>query len=194
MITPKSFSHCDIPTCSGREDDSCRETSEHLHDASLPTRVKTPGTRATYSWAVLAEKQMREYGVDFRPPSVDESWSWVMDNSQFGSDGQWLPIGEGLRHERHALLLEYLPNARKLESQSIPRNLALQALAGAQIIQKALVRHENQNRHHVLVTKDSTVVWVDFDRALVLDVITEDDLVRFKKDLIEVHEMFFPSR
>lgn len=151
------------------------------------------GVEATYSWANATEKQIREHGVDFRPPSIDKSWSWIMDNSQFGSDGQWLPSGENLRHDRHALLLEYLPNARTTESQIISRNLALKALGGARTIQKALLRHGDQSRNNVLVTKDSRVVWVDFDRAQVFDRITEDVLVKFKKDLINVHGILSPS-
>ena len=77
-------------------------------DASLPARTGTWETKATYSWANPTEKQMREYGVDFRPPSLDESWFWIMNNSQFGSDEELLPSGKNLRHERHAVLLEYL--------------------------------------------------------------------------------------
>lgn len=86
---------------------------------------------------------MREIEINLRPPSVDKSWSWVMDNSRLGSDDKWLPSGEGIRQERHALLLKYLLDVRTLESQSITRILALQALAGAQIIQKAFVRYRD---------------------------------------------------
>jgi hypothetical protein len=78
---------------------------------------------------------MRKYRIDLRPPYLHESWSWVLDNSQFGSDGHWLPSGENLREERQALLLEYLPNVRRIDLATIDRDFALQTLAGAQSIQ-----------------------------------------------------------
>lgn len=162
-------------------------------DPSLPLRTDSPNKKAIYSWDNLSEKRMMEYGVDFRPPSVDKSWFWVMDNSQFGSEGQWLPSGEGLSYQRHALLLEYLPRARRMDSHVTTKKLALQALAGAQSIQKALVVHGDQSRHNLLVTKDDRVVWVDFDRAIVLDKVNANVLVGFKRDLINVHDMLFSS-
>ena len=69
---------------------------------------------------------MRDQGTDFRPPSIDESWFWVMDTSKFGSGGQWLPSGGGLLYQRHALLLEYLPDARSMDPHITTRKFALQ--------------------------------------------------------------------
>jgi thiamine kinase-like enzyme len=117
---------------------------------------------------------MREYGADLRHPYINESWSWVLDNSQFGSDGHWLPSGENLRDERQALLLEYLPNRRRTDLISIDRELALQALAGAQSIQQALVRHGDQVKRNLLVKEEGRVVWIDFDRSQVRDKMTDD--------------------
>jgi thiamine kinase-like enzyme len=134
---------------------------------------------------------MREYGADLRHPYINESWSWVLDNSQFGSDGHWLPSGENLCDERQALLLEYLPSTRRTDITSIDRELALQALAGAQSIQQALVRHGDQVKRNLLVTEEGRVVWIDFDRSQVRDKMTDDLLVRFKKDLIEIYNMLF---
>lgn len=134
---------------------------------------------------------MRESGVDLRPPSVYESWFWVLDTSQLGSEGQWLPSGENLGDERYALLLEYLPDAKRFGSITIDRELALKALAGAQSIQRALVRHGDQAKRNLLVTGKGRVVWIDFDRSQVQNQITEDLLVRFKKDLIEIYDMLF---
>ena len=132
-----------------------------------------------------------EYGVDFRPPCIYESWSWVFENSQFGSEGQWLPSGENLREQRSALLLEYLPSARRIDSITMSRKLALQALAGAQSIQQALVRHGDQLERNLLVTEDGRAVWIDFDRSQVLYKMTDDLLMRFKKDMIELYNMLF---
>lgn len=193
-ITPKSFFKCDASTCSGDESETWRCVIVGDRDESLPTRAGPGNIRATYSWANPEEKQMREYGVDFRPPSVDKSWFWVMNNAQFGSDGKNLPSGEGLCHERRALFLEYLPDVTRVESVKITRKLALQALGGAQLIQKALVNHRDQAKRNLLFTNKGRAVWVDFDRAEVLNEMTEDDLVRFKRDLINVHEMLFPRK
>ena len=134
---------------------------------------------------------MLDLGADFRPPTVDKSWFWVMDNSQFGSDGQWMPSGENLASERHALLLEYLPDARRIDSSIITRKIALQAFAGAQAIQKALVYHGDQVKHNLLVTRDSRTVWVDFDRAEVFDKLYEEAMLDFKSDLIRIYRMLF---
>ncbi len=159
-------------------------------DPSLP-KIETSGEKATYSWDNPAERQMRKYGVDFRPPWVAESWNWVMDNSQVGSDRQWLPGGEKLEYRRHALLLEYLPDARSMNTQSITRDLAFQALAGAQAIQKALVMHHDLSSHNLLLTSNGKAIWVDFDRATVLDSVPKMALVDFKRDLIEIYEILF---
>ena len=197
MVTPSSFSACDRPTCSGDEAKCHRAGVGVLdRDPSLPARANpTSGRKATYSWENPAEKQMRDFGVDFRPPCCEASWSWVMDNSQFGSDGQWLPDGKNLHNERRALLLEYLPSARSIDTvANITRQLALRGLAGAQSIQKALVSHGDQSKHNLLVTEKGRVVWVDFDRAEVLNRMTEDSLVAFKRDLIEVYNMLFTGR
>lgn len=135
---------------------------------------------------------MRKYGVDFRPPSVAESWNWVMDNSQFGSDGQYLPGGENLEYRRHALLLEYLPDATSMNPESLTRDLALQALAGAQAIQKALVMHHDfLSNHNLLLTNNGKAIWVDFDRADVYDSTPEMAIVDFKRYLIQVYGMLF---
>jgi hypothetical protein len=82
----------------------------------------------------------------------------VFDNSQFGSEGQWLPSGENLCDERYALLLEYLPNARRIDSVTVNRELARKALAGAKSIQQALVRHRDQVKRNLLVAEKGRVV------------------------------------
>jgi thiamine kinase-like enzyme len=152
--------------------------------------MNNPNVKATHSWDNLAEKEMREYGVDFRPPSDPESWFWRMDNAQFGSDGQWLPNAENLPRQRGCLFLEYLPNARRITSE-INRKLALEVLAGAQSIPEALVVHGDQQKHNLLITGRGRVVWVDFDRADVMDEVNDEALFWFKRDLINVHEMLF---
>jgi hypothetical protein len=113
MVTPSSFWKYDPATCSSNEDGEWRAINALGRDPSLPERMNNPNVEATYSWDSPAEKRMREYGVDLCPPSDPESWSWTMDNSQFGSDCQWLPSAEDLPHQRRCLLLEYLRNARK---------------------------------------------------------------------------------
>jgi hypothetical protein len=89
------------------------------------------------------------------------------------------------------LLLGYLPNARRIDAEIITRKLALQALAGAQTIQKALLRQGDQFKHNLLVTQDNKAFWVDFDRAEVVDELDEGILIGFKKDIIEIHRMLF---
>lgn len=182
-VTPKSFPRWDPPTFYGNEEYDYRTgTNEQDRDQSLPT------LRATYCWDNPADNMMKKYGVDFRCPH--ESWYWVLDNSQFGSDGQWLPTGDNLSHKRKALLLEYLPDAKRWDSTEYSEELAIRALAGAQIIQHALVRHGDQEERNLLVTGNRTV-WIDFDIADVLDKMTDESLIRFKKDLIEVYLMLF---
>lgn len=113
-----------------------------------------------------------------------------MDNSQF-EDGDWMPSGEDLAFERHALLLEYLPGARKINYRIITKEIALQAFVGAQAIQKALVYHGDQCERNLLVTRDNRAVWVDFDKAEVFDKLYEELLLDFKSDLIMIHTMLF---
>lgn len=160
-------------------------------DPCLPARLESMDSRATYSWTNPFEKSMREQGVDFRPPSVGKSWFWTMDNSQFGSDAQWMPKGDQLSEQRDALLLEYLPDARRMDSPIVTKKLAFQAFAGALAIQKALVRHGDQFEHNLLVTRDGRAVWVDFDRAEVFDSMNDAVLLIFKQDLIRIHRMLF---
>jgi RIO-like serine/threonine protein kinase len=149
-----------------------------------------PNGKETYSWNDPDDKWMLDFGIDFRPPSVDQSWRWVMDNSQF-EDGQWMPSGENLAYKRHALLLEYLPRARRIDYSIITKEIALQAFSGAQAIQKALVYHGDQCQRNLLVTRDSRAVWVDFDKAEVYDYLPEKLLLRFKLDLRRIHMMLF---
>lgn len=191
-MTPRSFSHCDAPTYYSHEaGDQRTDARVFKRDPTLPARISSPDKKTTYSWENPTERQMRDFGVDFRPPSVYESWSWVMDNSQFGAQGHWLPSGENIPDRRYALLLEYLPNAKRIDSEIITRELALKALAGAHNIQQALVRHRDQVERNLLATEDGRAVWIDFDRAQVLHEMVDDSLVRFKKDLIEVYIMLF---
>jgi hypothetical protein len=191
-VTPTSFFPCDPPTCSGDEYGDNRAEGGFERDPSLPVKVEpSSGAKPTYSWNEPAAKKMMKQGADFRPPLDYNSWNWVMDNSIFGKEGQWLPTGKNLEHERRALLLEYLPGARNLHIQDTTRELALHALAGAQTIQRALIRHGDYSRRNLLATQKGRVVWVDFDRAIVLDRVDEDDLLWFKRELINVHELLF---
>jgi hypothetical protein len=48
----------------------------------------------------------------------------------------------------------------------------------------------NRNTN-LLMTGKGRVVWVDFDRADVLDEVNDEALFCFKRDLINVHEMLF---
>ena len=176
VVTPQRFSTYDPPTCSGDEQEEHRVHARAERDPSLPTMTTLFNkTKATYSWDNPAEKKMRQQGVDFRPPSVDQSWSWVLNTSQFGSDGQWLP------------------DARKLSSDVTTVKLARQILAGFHAIQKALVMHRDHSRHNLLVTKEGRLVWVDFDRARVLAKLAGHALADLKMDLIEVHGLLFGS-
>lgn len=192
-VTPKSFYHCDPPTCAGNAEGDLRNgLGARQRNPFLPARTRSPHDKATYSWENPKEKQMRDEGIDFRPPSVHESWFWVFDNSQFDSDEELcLPSGEDLAEERYALLLEFLPTARMIDEVPADRKIALRALAGAYSIQQALVKHGDQAERNILVTKEGRVVWIDFDRAEVLNKMTDASLMRFKSDLIEVYRMLF---
>jgi RIO-like serine/threonine protein kinase len=134
---------------------------------------------------------MLELDVDFRPPTVKESWFWILDTSKFGSDGDILPQGKDLQNERKALLLEYLPNARRMSESIITEERALLALGGVQYIQRALIGHGDLQSRNVLVTKDDRVVWIDFDRAEVVDSVDESVKNYFKKELVDVHQWLF---
>lgn len=191
MVKPESFSPCDHPTCSGNEDSARREVDGPYRDPSLPARIDNPGIRPTYSWNNALERQMMESGVDFRPPSLEKSWFWVAARSESDPDAQWMPSGKGLTNQRHALLLEYLPDARRISSALITEKVALEAFAGAQSIQKAMIWHGDQVERNLLVTRDGRPVWVDFDRAEVLNEINEILLQDFKSGLIDIHRMLY---
>lgn len=49
----------------------------------------------------------------------------------------------------------------------------------------------DQQKHNLLVTGKGRVVWVDFDRAGVLDEVNHEAFFCLKRDLINVHEMLF---
>lgn len=187
VVNPKSFTRCDEPTCTGDEENGLRIGDERF----LPTKAKKDTADVTYSWDNPSERSMVEHGVDFRPPSFKQSWSWILDRSQFGSDGQFLPSGENLTSHRFALLFEYLPDAKPLSSESITKSLALEALSGFHAIQKAMIIHGDHQLRNLLVTKEGRAVWIDFDRAMVLDSLNECALYRFRKDLIDLHRTLF---
>lgn len=79
---------------------------------------------------------MRDMLVDFRPPTLEESWNWTMDLAPFESDASGIPDGSDLQYRRGALLLEYLPGAKWTEDELVTRELAVEALSGMQEIQK----------------------------------------------------------
>ena len=93
--------------------------------------------------------------------------------------------------QRYALLLEFLPNARMMDSYTITKKLAFEALAGIQAFQQVLVRHGDESQRNLLVTGSGRVVWVDFDRADVFDRMNEILILDFRQDIIRIHRMLF---
>ena len=65
--------------------------------------------------------------ISVLPPRKQAGCGW-WDNSQFASNGQWLPDGHNLSNQRRALLLEYLPSARRMGASD---TIAFRGLAGA---------------------------------------------------------------
>jgi hypothetical protein len=195
-VTPESFEPCPAPSCSGNEndDDEIVRMRASGKDEHLPLLLEFTDQAATYSWEDPNDKQMRDLGVDFRPPTSMESWNWIMDLRYFGSDASDVPDGKDLKHRRHALLLEYLPGALSLDKTELTRDLAVQALSGMQLIQKALVQHGDSGRQlkrNLLVTLDKKAVWIDFDRARVYDRIDEDQKALFRSKLLDVYSILF---
>lgn len=171
-----------------------KDQRKYGHYPHLPTPLPSGGASASYDWNNPHDWELAEIGIDFRPPSVEESWNWVLDTSQFGKDGQWMANGEDITHSRNALLLEYLPNSRRFQSHLLTDGIALKALDGFQQIQKALVDsrdHDEMISRNVLLAEDGRVVFIDFDRAKVFDRVDPDTLHWFKKHLIEFYRIVF---
>ncbi|ERF68467.1 hypothetical protein EPUS_03785 [Endocarpon pusillum Z07020] len=145
-VTPEAFMGVEEPTCFGPEDTFTVELREDGNASRLPKRL--PPERAaptSYNWNNERDKRMLELDVDFRPPSVEKSWNWVLDDDQFGSDAASSSSEDSLTYSRCALLLEYLPNAHRFQSHRLTHELACTALDGLQQIQKALVEHGDHN-------------------------------------------------
>ncbi len=136
---------------------------------------------------------MLELDVDFRPPSVEKSWNWVLDDDQFGSDAYSSSSEGGLTYSRCGQLLEYLPNAHRFQSHRLTHELACTALDGLQQIQKALVDHGDHTEmisRNLLIT-NGRVIFVDFDRAKAYSTVGPDELYFFKKDMLQFHRIVF---
>lgn len=81
-----------------------------------------------------------------------------MDLAPFESDASGIPDGSDLQYRRGALLLEYLPGAKRTENELVTRGLAVEALSGMQEIQKALVEHRDTSLRNLLITGDGRPV------------------------------------
>ena len=171
-----------------------RDLRKYGNDSRLPTRLRSPSSSACYSWDDSADKELLELDIDFRPPSIKESWNWVLDSDEYDSDAQSSSGGEDLNSCRYALLLEYLPNAHRFQSHILTPELATDALDGLQQIQKALVErgdHSEMISRNILVGEDRRVVFIDFDRAKVFRSVDSEVLRHFKKCMLEFHLIVF---
>ena len=197
-VTPASFKPCPMPTCCGHEtdDEKVVQTRQMKMDDALPRRINGNEHQATYSWANLNDKRLRDYGADFRPPTSQKSWNWIMGTTPFGSDMSNIPDMEDLPYQRSALLLEYLPDARRAEEADLIMPLAAQALSGLQEIQKALVEHADyghQLKRNLLVTSDARAVWIDFDSAVVYDHVDERGIMSMRNGLFDTYQLLFTN-
>jgi hypothetical protein len=193
-ITPKSFASERKPTCFGPEGSFMKDQRKVGHDSHLPTILRSRRSSVLYTWDTPGDKEMADMDIDFRPPSVAESWYWKLETDRRSSDAYWVPTGDELTYSRHALLLEYLPNADRFQSHILTEKIALNALGGLQMIQKALVEHDDHDdmiSRNLLVTKDGRVVFLDFDRAEVFTSVDADTLCLFKQDILQFHLIVF---
>lgn len=187
-----------MPTCYGDETDNEKVvvTRKTKVDDALPRRINGNEQQATYSWANPNDKRLRDYGADFRPPTSQKSWNWIMGTTPFASDMSDVPDKKDLPYQRSALLLEYLPDARRAEEIVLTMRLATQALSGLQEIQKALVEHGDCGRQlgrNLLVTSDDRAVWIDFDRAVIYDHLDESGVMSMRNRLFDTYQLLFRS-
>lgn len=182
------------PTCFGPETHDMKFQRKHGYDSHLPIPLRSDRASASYNWDTPGDRELADMDIDFRPPSVENSWNWVLDTSRFGKDEQWMPDGEDLTYSRNALLLQYLPNAHRFQSHILTESIALNALDALQQIQKALVSpgdHDEMISRNVLVAENGRVIFMDFDRAKVFDCVGPDTLHWFKKDMVEFYRIVF---
>ena len=197
-VTQASFSPCDVPTCAGPEDPDPETNGIPYRSPTLPVKVDPFSGRPIYSWLDPAAKRMRDLAIDFRAPSHYDSWSWNVPmairsppRTRTTTTTTTTTTTPPLRYKRNALLLEYLPGARHLRAGDTPRGHGMQALAGVQVIQAAMISHGDYIRRNLLVTQRARVVWIDFDKATVLGRVEGEELTRFKRELVAVHDLFF---
>jgi hypothetical protein len=202
-ITPQAFASVKEPTCFGPEDALRTELREDGNASRLPKRLPADrASRMSYNWKDERDKKMIEMGVDFRPPSIMQSWNWVADDDRFDSNTYSSSSEDGMTHTRRrlptsrcGLLLEYLPNAHRFQSHRLTQELAWKGLNGLQQIQKALVEHGDHTEmvsRNLLIT-NGRVVFIDFDRAEVFSTVGPDELYFFKKDMLQFYRTVFQS-
>ncbi|KNG90132.1 hypothetical protein ANOM_002064 [Aspergillus nomiae NRRL 13137] len=86
-----------------------------------------------------------------------------------------------------AILLEYLPNAERLNCVNYSEALFQYAVDGIKEIHSALVHHHDIYPKNMLVVSGSRIVWIDFDVAMTFDDMgsREKEYCKYEADLVE---------
>ncbi|OGM47818.1 hypothetical protein ABOM_003282 [Aspergillus bombycis] len=86
-----------------------------------------------------------------------------------------------------AILLEYLPDAERLNCVNYSEALCLYAVDGIKEIHSALVHHHDIYPKNMLVVSGSRIIWIDFDVAMTFDNMSsrEKEYCKREADLVE---------
>ncbi|KAB8259975.1 hypothetical protein BDV32DRAFT_138490 [Aspergillus pseudonomiae] len=86
-----------------------------------------------------------------------------------------------------AVLLEYLPNAERLNCVNYSEALFQYTVDGIKKIHSALVHHHDIYPKNMLVVSGSRIVWIDFDVAMTFDDMgsREKEYCKYEADLVE---------